>query len=101
MLGPEPLVLLVFIVSFVLILSEKLHRTIAAWFGCVCILFLGLTMSVFKKCETVSSEDGGNIFARFGGGGTVEICHESLEGMMLHWIHFDVIGLLLGMNPSQ
>ena len=97
MITPERLVLLVFIVSFVLILSEKLHRTIAAWFGCVCMLFLGLTMSVFHKCETVASDAGGHIFARFVGGGTVEICHESLEGMMLHWIHFDVIGLLLGM----
>ena len=97
MIEPNHVVLLVFVASFVLILSEKLHRTIAAWFGCVLMLFLGLTMSAFKKCETVSSEAGGHIFARFGGGGTVEICHESIEGMMLHWIHFDVIGLLLGM----
>ena len=94
---PRFWVLLVFIASFALILSEKIHRTIAAWFGCVCMLFLGLTMSVFHQCQTVASDSGGHIFARFGGGGTVDICHHSLESLMLSWIHFDVIGLLLGM----
>jgi len=94
---PRFWVLVVFVAAFALILSEKIHRTIAAWFGCVCMLFLGLTMSVFHQCEKVASDAGGHLFARFGGGGTVEICHHSLEGLMLHWIHFDVIGLLLGM----
>ena len=95
---PRVWVLIVFVAAFALILSEKVHRTIAAWFGCVCMLFLGIAMGVFHKCETVASEAGGHgIFAKFGGGGTVDICHHTLEGMMLHWIHFDVIGLLLGM----
>ena len=95
---PRVWVLIVFVAAFALILSEKVHRTIAAWFGCVCMLFLGRAMSVFHKCETFASDAGGHgIFAKFGGGGTVEICHSTLEGLMLHWIHFDVIGLLLGM----
>ena len=94
---PRVWVFVVFVAAFALILSEKIHRTIAAWFGCVCMLFLGLTMGVFHKCQSVASDAGGHLFARFGGGGTVEICHHSLEGLMLHWIHFDVIGLLLGM----
>ncbi|MEE2747139.1 MAG: ArsB/NhaD family transporter [Candidatus Thermoplasmatota archaeon] len=95
---PRVWVLVVFVAAFALILSEKIHRTIAAWFGCVCLMFLGLSMGVFELCETVASNDGGHgIYALFGGGGTVDICHDTLEGMMLHWIHFDVIGLLLGM----
>jgi len=94
--GPQT-VLLVFTLSFVLILSESIHRTIAAWFGSVCLLILGLTMSVFNLCESVANGEGGHVFALFGGDGTVDICHESLESLMLSWIHFDVIGLLLGM----
>ncbi len=97
MISSEQLVLLVFIGSFILILSEKLHRTIAAWIGCVFMLLLGLTMSVFNKCQTVANGEGGHVFALFGGDGTVEVCHDSLESLMLSWIHFDVIGLLLGM----
>ena len=41
MVGAEPVVLVIFVISFSLILSEKLHRTIAAWFGCVLLLALG------------------------------------------------------------
>jgi len=67
-------VLLVFIASFVLILSEKVHRTIAAWFGAILLLILGHTMGVF----TPSGD-------------------HSLEHEMLSWIGFEVIGLLLGM----
>ena len=70
---PRVWVLLVFVAAFALILSEKIHRTIAAWFGCVCMLFLGLSMGVFNYSETVARDAGGHIFARFGGGGTVEI----------------------------
>jgi Na+/H+ antiporter NhaD/arsenite permease-like protein len=92
-------VLLVFIASFALILSEKIHRTIAAWFGCVCLLFLALTMDVFDRCETgiSSGQKSGHIIPWLGDGQLVEICHDSFESMMLGWIHFDVIGLLLGM----
>ena len=96
---PRVWVLLVFIAAFALILSEKIHRTIAAWFGCVCMLFLGLTMDMFSTCERglANGEKSGHIIPWLGGGELVDICHESLESMMLSWIHFDVIGLLLGM----
>ncbi len=73
MLAANHLILLIFIAAFALILSEKLHRTVAAWIGCVMILFVGKLSGVF------------------GGDG------HDLEGMMLGWVDFHVIGLLLGM----
>jgi Na+/H+ antiporter NhaD/arsenite permease-like protein len=101
---PRVWVLIVFVAAFALILSEKIHRTIAAWFGVVCMLFLGLTMGVFDLCETVVKGPDGeytsSIFHHLGfdSGATYgELCHHSLESVMLSWIHFDVIGLLLGM----
>ena len=102
---PRVWVLIVFVAAFALILSEKVHRTIAAWFGCVCMLFLGIAMSVFHKCETVASDAGGHgIFAKFGGGGTVEICHSTLEGLMLHWIHgflgFNYMDFVTSQHPD-
>lgn len=93
-------VLLVFVASFALILSEKIHRSIAAWFGCVCLLILGLTMGVFDMCQEVVTSGGkaGYLSVIWQGDiELVEVCHGSLSGMMLSWIHFDVIGLLLGM----
>ena len=96
---PRFWVMLVFLSAFGLILSEKIHRTIAAWFGCVCILFLGITMNVFHQCHTVADAGEakvGHFIAKFLGSGG-EVCHDSLESLMLSWIHFDVIGLLLGM----
>lgn len=96
---PRFWVLLVFLSAFGLILSEKIHRTIAAWFGCVCILFLGISMNVFHLCHTVTDAGEakvGHFIAKFLGSGG-EVCHDSLESLMLSWIHFDVIGLLLGM----
>jgi len=74
MITAKGIVLLIFILSFVLILSEKLHRSIAAWLGCVLMLFTGHATGVF------SLADG-----------------HSLEHEMLTWIEFEVIGLLLGM----
>jgi len=74
MFDAQTAVLLIFIISFVLILSEKLHRTVAAWFGCILMLFLGHITNVF------SFEHG-----------------SSLEHEMVGWIEFEVIGLLLGM----
>ncbi|HJM40906.1 MAG TPA: SLC13 family permease, partial [Candidatus Thalassarchaeaceae archaeon] len=101
---PRIWVLVVFVAAFALILSEKIHRTIAAWFGVVCMLFLGLTMGVFNLCETVALGPDGkyqsSIFHHLGFDSAAtygEICHHSLESLMLGWIHFDVIGLLLGM----
>jgi len=74
MISAEATVLLIFILSFVLILSEKLHRSIAAWLGCILMLFTGHATGVFNLT-------GDN----------------SLEHEMLTWIEFEVIGLLLGM----
>jgi len=74
MISAEQVVLLVFIVSFALILSEKLHRTIAAWIGCVAILFVGKITNVFELTSG-----------------------HSLEEEMLYWIDFHVVGLLMGM----
>lgn len=74
MFDAQTAVLLIFIISFVLILSEKLHRTVAAWLGCILMLFLGHITNVF------SLEHG-----------------SSLEHEMVGWIEFEVIGLLLGM----
>lgn len=74
MIGQEQVVLAIFAVSFILILSESLHRTIAAWFGSVVLLIYGHSTGVFT------------------------LAHDSsLEHTMLGWIEFEVIGLLLGM----
>ena len=74
MIGQEQVVLAIFVVSFILILSESVHRTIAAWFGSVVLLIYGHSTGVF----------------------TLE--HDSsLEHTMLGWIEFEVIGLLMGM----
>jgi len=73
MVSAEQVILIVFVASFALILSEKLHRTVAAWFGCVLILFIGKFSGVF----------GGSAY--------------HIEELMLDWVDFDVIGLLLGM----
>jgi Na+/H+ antiporter NhaD/arsenite permease-like protein len=74
MIAQEQVVLAIFAVSFILILSESVHRTIAAWFGSVVLLIYGHSTGVF----------------------TLE--HDSsLEHTMLGWIEFEVIGLLMGM----
>ena len=74
MVSAEQVILLVFISAFALILSEKLHRTIAAWIGCIIILFIGKFTGVFDLAEGIH-----------------------LEEAMLSWVDFEVIGLLLGM----
>ena len=71
-------VLGIFVISFVLILSEKLHRTLAAWLGCIAIVAYGHASGVFD-----GALDGGH--------------YHNLEHLMLSWIEFEVIGLLLGM----
>lgn len=74
MISQEQVVLAIFAVSFILILSESVHRTIAAWFGSVVLLIYGHSTGVFT------------------------LAHDSsLEHTMLGWIEFEVIGLLLGM----
>jgi Na+/H+ antiporter NhaD/arsenite permease-like protein len=84
MVSQEQVVLGIFIVSFVLILSEVVHRTIAAWFGSVLMLVYGHYSGVFHLHE---------IYDRTG----QLIETHSLEHTMLGWIEFEVIGLLLGM----
>ena len=74
MLTAPNVVLLIFVLSFALILSEKMHRTVAAWLGCTMMLFFGHITNVFNLDEG-----------------------SSLEHEMLGWIEFEVIGLLLGM----
>ncbi len=73
MVTEQQVVLAVFVISFVLILAEYLHRTIAAWFGSVIMLLYGHWTGVFDTHG------------------------DSLEHTMLGWIEFEVIGLLLGM----
>jgi Na+/H+ antiporter NhaD/arsenite permease-like protein len=73
MVTEQQVVLAIFAVSFVLILAEYLHRTIAAWFGSVIMLLYGHWTGIF------------------------ETHGDSLEHTMLGWIEFEVIGLLLGM----
>jgi len=73
MVTEQQVVLAIFAISFVLILAEYLHRTIAAWFGSVIMLLYGHWTGVF------------------------ETHGDSLEHTMLGWIEFEVIGLLLGM----
>ena len=74
-MSQDQIVLGIFIFSFILILSEYIHRTIAAWFGSVLLLAYGHYSGVFNLGEHGSS----------------------LEHIMLGWIEFEVIGLLLGM----
>lgn len=73
MVSEPQVVLAIFVLSFTLILSEFVHRTIAAWFGSTLLLFYGHATGVF---DTQS---------------------DTLEHTMLGWIEFEVIGLLLGM----
>jgi len=73
MVTEQQVVLAIFVISFVLILAEYLHRTIAAWFGSVIMLLYGHWSGVFDTHG------------------------DSLEHTMLGWIEFEVIGLLLGM----
>ena len=84
MLSHEQVVLAVFIVSFILILSESTHRTIAAWFGSTVMLLYGHATGVFHLHEVYDSA--GELVKTY-----------SLEHTMLGWIEFEVIGLLLGM----
>lgn len=58
---------LIFILSFIAILSNKIHRTIVVWIGCIAMILLGKYSGFFT------------------------------EGDALSFIDFNVIGLLLGM----
>ena len=51
MVTESQIVLAIFIMSFALILSEVVHRTIAAWFGSVLMLLYGHYTGVFHLHE--------------------------------------------------
>ncbi|GIS43126.1 MAG: hypothetical protein Ct9H90mP16_01960 [Candidatus Poseidoniales archaeon] len=53
----------------------------------------------FNLCKDVGSGETkfGHLIASFMQGSEGVVCKDSLESLMLSWIHFDVIGLLLGM----
>ncbi len=85
----EPqVVLAIFILSFALILSEVVHRTIAAWFGSVLMLLYGHYTGVFHLHEEYKPD---------GMGLAVLEKTYTLEHTMVGWIEWEVIGLLLGM----
>ena len=71
------LVLLIFIVSFVLILGEYVHRTLAAWGGALLMLAVGKIYGTLDWCSGHGSQD----------------CNNNLFTA----IDFNVIGLLMGM----
>ncbi len=84
MVTEAQVVLGIFILSFALILSEVVHRTIAAWFGSVLMLLYGHYTGVFHLHKIYDSD---GVFEKYA----------SLEHTMIGWIEFEVIGLLLGM----
>ena len=84
MVTQEQVVLGIFILSFVLILSEVVHRTIAAWFGSVLMLIYGHWTGVFHLHEEYNAA--GELVKEY-----------TLEHTMIGWIEWEVIGLLLGM----
>jgi Na+/H+ antiporter NhaD/arsenite permease-like protein len=71
------LVILIFIVSFVLILGEYVHRTLAAWGGALLMLAVGKVYGTLDWCSGHASQD----------------CNNNLFTA----IDFNVIGLLMGM----
>lgn len=86
----EPqIVLAIFVLSFGLILSEVVHRTIAAWFGSVLMLLFGHYSGVFHLHKEYKPDEMGVAI--------IETKTYTLEHTMLGWIEWEVIGLLLGM----
>ncbi|MEE3276265.1 MAG: SLC13 family permease, partial [Candidatus Thermoplasmatota archaeon] len=71
------LILLIFIVAFVLILGEFVHRTLAAWGGAVAMLIVGKIYGTLDWCSGHGSNH----------------CEHNLFSA----IDFNVIGLLVGM----
>ena len=84
MVTESQVVLAIFIASFALILSEVVHRTIAAWFGSVLMLLYGHYTGVFHLHEQYNAA--GELVKTY-----------TLEHTMIGWIEWEVIGLLLGM----
>jgi len=88
MVSEPQVVLAIFLLSFALILSEVVHRTIAAWFGSVLMLLYGHYSGVFHLHKEYKPDEMG-----------VAILEKTytLEHTMIGWIEWEVIGLLLGM----
>ena len=88
MVSESQVVLAIFLLSFALILSEVVHRTIAAWFGSVLMLLYGHYSGVFHLHEEYLPNEMG-----------VAVLEKTytLEHTMIGWIEWEVIGLLLGM----
>ena len=84
MVTEAQVVLAIFVLSFALILSEVVHRTIAAWFGSVLMLLYGHYTGVFHLHEQYNAA--GELVKTY-----------TLEHTMMGWIEWEVIGLLLGM----
>ena len=84
MVSEAQIVLGIFVLSFTLILSEVVHRTIAAWFGSVLMLIYGHYSGVFHLHKEFDST--GMLLDTY-----------TLEHTMIGWIEWEVIGLLLGM----
>jgi len=84
MVSEAQIVLGIFVLSFALILSEVVHRTIAAWFGSVLMLIYGHYSGVFHLHKEFDST--GMLLDTY-----------TLEHTMIGWIEWEVIGLLLGM----
>ena len=84
MVTESQVVLAIFVMSFALILSEVVHRTIAAWFGSVMMLLYGHYTGVFHLHEQYNAA--GELVKTY-----------TLEHTMIGWIEWEVIGLLLGM----
>ena len=80
MVSEEQVVLVIFIISFALILSELVHRTIAAWFGSVLMLLYGHYTGIFHLHEQYNPSG-------------VLVKTYTLEHTMLGWIEWEVIGL--------
>ena len=84
MITDAQVVLAIFVLSFALILSEVVHRTIAAWFGSVLMLLYGHATGVFHLHMVYdSSSDLPKTY--------------TIEHTLLGWIELSVIGLLLGL----
>ena len=86
----EILNLLIFIIAFVLILGEYVHRTLAAWGGAVAMFIVGIKYKSLTWCSGNSYEEESKDSAIF-------ILKEECEHNLFTAIDFNVIGLLAGM----
>ena len=87
------LILVIFVIAFVLILGEYVHRTLAAWGGALSMLIVGYSYGSLSWCS-------GHLFGfkedKGMEGHYYAIKHEC-ENNLFTAIDFNVIGLLMGM----